>query len=145
MNIPPEPLSPALVLDTNVLVSVLIYRDVRFAALQQSWAAGHFIVATNRPVSEEFARILRYPQFAARCSPEAVFDEYLARTRLVNRPVDRALAACRDPNDQMFLELACAAEAFALLTDDKQLLRMRRRMPFDIVRPLEWIKKRASA
>jgi uncharacterized protein len=46
------------------------------------------------------------------------------------------LPACRDPDDQKFLELALAARAQCLLTKDHALLELaRRRLPFEILRP----------
>ena len=57
-------------------------------------------------------------------------------------PLPIVLPRCRDPDDQRFLELARDAGAAALVTRDRELLRLARRTMrmarFDVLTPESW-------
>lgn len=67
--------------------------------------------------------MLARPKFEARLSEAARrrFLRRLALGALVVEPVER-VRACRDPDDDKFLELALAAGAAAIASDDRDLL-----------------------
>ena len=48
------------------------------------------------------------------------------------------LPRCRDADDQKFLELAATAGADVLVTKDRELLRMKRGLPFRVLPPAEF-------
>jgi len=51
-----------LVLDTNVLVSALLFRSTALALLD-TWRGGRFRLAVSEPILDEYARVLEYPKF----------------------------------------------------------------------------------
>jgi putative PIN family toxin of toxin-antitoxin system len=133
-----------IVLDTNVLVSLLVFGDVRLAPLHAAWAAGRLVVVSDAAVAAEFRRVLDYPQFARRCDAAQTFERYRARVDIVAAPgCDMALPRCRDPHDQKFVELAAVSGAQALLTEDKALLRLRRKLRF-VVEPPALFQRRLA-
>lgn len=133
-----------VVLDTNVLVALLVFEDPQLAPLAAAWADGRLQVATNAATAAEFRRVLDYPQFAGRCDAERIHALY--RARVDDAPdcgrADAALPRCRDADDQKFLELASACGAEALLTRDKALLVLRRKLRFAVQTPLHFQQQR---
>lgn len=131
-----------LVLDTNVLLSLWVFGDPRLRWLDEALTTGSVVLLTNRACSAEFERVLGYPALGLDgrriASARARHDD--AARAVTNVPAHRiALPACRDPDDQKFLELARDGGARFLVTCDKALLAMARRKPmaehFAIVHP----------
>jgi len=60
------------------------------------------------------------------------------------KPSRAALPKCRDPGDQMFIELADAANADALVTGDEDLLVLARRFRIPILTPEAWRRRAVS-
>lgn len=122
-----------LVIDTNVLVSALVFKDSRHLPLREAWEARRHQPLLSIATYRELKRVLCYPMFA-------LSDDQIqtAITRIgpfiewveIDEVRVRDLARCSDRDDQKFLELAFCGKADALLTYDKALLKMRRR-PFD--------------
>lgn len=133
-----------IVLDTNVLISLIVFRDERLALLARRWDEGRLMVLSDAALRQEFARVLDYPIFRARCVPEQALALYDAQV-FPAEAVPGGLALCRDPDDQKFLLLAAGANAAALITDDKALLRMRRRVGFQIETPLVFQRRLLEA
>lgn len=145
VTVPPHPAPPAagatVVLDTNTVLALWMFRDPALQALRTWLDAGGGILATRDDALEELRHVLAYPRFAL--DPprqDALFADYRARTTpAAGAGPCATLPACRDPDDQKFLEIASAAGAAWLLTRDKALLRLARhrlvRARFAIVTP----------
>lgn len=140
-----------VVFDTNVLLSILVFADPRHEPLREAWRAGRLVPLASDACLAEFERVLDYPNLAARDAQEraahvAAFRDYRRHAEAV--AVDlarlRSLPACRDPDDQKFLELAAAGHADALVTGDKRLLELRRRVDFAILAPDALVAKLAT-
>lgn len=118
-----------VVFDTNVLLSLFVFADSRFAPLRGEVAAGRWIALSSAPCLAEFRRVLDYPQFALDATRQnEAYAAYLGLVRLVDavpQPAT-ALPRCKDRDDQKFLELARDGKAHWLVTADKMLLRLRR-------------------
>jgi putative PIN family toxin of toxin-antitoxin system len=118
-----------VVFDTNVLLSLFVFADSRFAPLRGEVAAGRWIALTSAPCLAEFRRVLAYPQFALDAArQDAAHADYRELVRVIDtvpQPA-AALPKCRDKDDQKFLELARDGAAHWLVTADKALLRLRR-------------------
>ena len=52
-----------VVLDTNVLVSALLFSTGRLAWLREAWQQGAVVPLLGRETAEELLRVLRYPKF----------------------------------------------------------------------------------
>jgi len=142
-----------VVLDTNVWLDWLVFADPGVARLRSAHAKGAVEVVIDEACEEELARVLGY-ELHARVLSAAAQAEALASARAIARPHAVArrdefgaapgetrapaarLPACRDPDDQKFLELAFACGAGALLTKDNALLELERGvLPFRIIAP----------
>lgn len=120
-----------MVFDTNVLVSLYVFADSRYAALRQAMERGGLRAVTNRACLAEFARVLDYPQFdfAPERQAEAL-AQYAQHASSVDGVADDAalpLPRCKDRDDQKFLELARDAGVAWLVTSDRALLVLARR------------------
>jgi len=119
-----------VVFDTNVLLSLWVFADSRFATFRERVERGEWLALTDEDCLAEFKRVLGYPQFDL--SPHrqlAIHDTYAASAQLRNdKPYfPQRLPRCSDRDDQKFLELARNADAGWLVTSDKALLKMARR------------------
>ena len=130
-----------IVLDTNVLVSLLVFHDRRYAGIWDAWSGGRLTVISGAKVAAELARVLEYPQFALRRDPALAYEEYRRRVRMLEPHTAMDLPRCRDEDDQKFLILAAAGAAEVLITEDKALLSMRRKLPFAIERPAAFMRR----
>lgn len=120
-----------MVLDTNVLVSLYVFADSRFAPLRTRIESGEWLAVTNDACFGEFRRVLAYPMFAL--SEERQMEALAAYSTRVEQfaapqaNVIVSLPRCKDRDDQKFLELARDSNADWLVTADKALLRLARR------------------
>jgi len=115
---------PRVVLDTNCVLSALVFRNGRMAWLRESWQAGHFQPLASRYTVEELLRTLTYPKFQLTAAErEALLADYLPWVEsVVVDPHGVEIPEVRDPGDRKFLVLAVAGEADALVTGDSDLL-----------------------
>jgi putative PIN family toxin of toxin-antitoxin system len=117
-----------LVLDTNVVLDLLHFRDAAALPLLTALQAGQAVAFRSAACLEELARVLAYPEFRlGEDGRRGILDAYLGLTQHCEVVADAALPRCRDADDQKFLELARAARADILVTKDKALLEMARR------------------
>ena len=133
-------------LDTNVCLDLLRFRDPRTAALRAALEAGDVVVVTDEECRGEWLRVLTYPLLqlddASRDALVAAFDALVRPLPLAVRRTEVVLPRCRDPDDQKFLQLAHASNARWLLSRDRHLLslgkRCRREGWFEITTPEDW-------
>jgi len=115
---------PAVVLDTNLVLSALVFASGRLAPLRLAWQTGRCVPLVSKATASELMRVLDYPKF--KLSPadrEELLADYLPYCRSVRLPARLPkLPICRDANDQMFIALAAVGKADWLVTGDKDLL-----------------------
>lgn len=120
-----------VVLDTNVLVSLYVFSDSRFAPLRARIESGAWQAITNDACFNEFRRVLGYAMFAlSEERQQGALAAYCASVTHLAGPPPSAVASlprCSDRDDQKFLELARDSAADWLVTADKALLRLARR------------------
>jgi putative PIN family toxin of toxin-antitoxin system len=132
---------PRVVLDTNVCLDLFFFGDPRCARLHAALEAGAVTAVSRADCHAEWERVLHYPDLPI--TDEARQRARAAYQRHVTFPVLPAptaiLPRCRDPDDQMFLEVALASGATALVSKDNHLLRLTARCGwFRICLPEEW-------
>lgn len=114
---------PRVVIDTNVLLSALLFNAGTLNWLRQAWQAEDICPLSSRETAGELIRVLSYPKFElSNDEQEDLLADYLpwCETVVVSKPPD--VPKCRDPFDRPFLELALTAQADALITGDNDLL-----------------------
>jgi putative PIN family toxin of toxin-antitoxin system len=119
---------PRVVIDTNLVLSALVFAQGRLAPLRQAWQAHRIQPLVSRVTAAELIRVLAYPKF--RLSPEdqrELLADYLPYCKTVRIPEPPPKTpACRDAFDVPFLQLALAGKARALVTGDRDLLSLAR-------------------
>jgi len=130
--------------DTNVWLDWLVFDDPSIAPIKAAVEAKRAEVFIDSACEAELERALAYDFGRKRTLDAAGRDACLALCRRVARRIaspapeaERAqLPVCRDPDDQKFLEAALAARAAFLVTKDRALLDLARRVThFRIVGP----------
>lgn len=119
---------PRVVIDTNLVLSALVFAQGRLTPLRQAWQTHRIQPLVSRVTTAELIRVLAYPKF--KLSPEEQRElladtlPYCKTVRIPEPPPKTP--ACRDPFDAPFLQLALAGKAKALVTDDRDLLSLAR-------------------
>ena len=121
-----------LVLDTNIVLDLWVFRDAAVAGLGAAIANKEVEWLATGAMRDELAAVLSYEQIGARMdaanvSASVVLERFDAHAVIVPAPVPAA-HKCRDPDDQKFVDLAVAHEA-TLLSKDAQVLALRRKLP----------------
>jgi putative PIN family toxin of toxin-antitoxin system len=114
-----------MVLDTNVLVSALLFRSGRLSWLRQAWQTMALRPVMAKPTTEELLRVLAYPKFRLSAADvEALLEELLPWVEVFAAPIPSVVKrwTVRDPKDQIFLDLALGAGVDLLVTGDADLL-----------------------
>lgn len=111
---------PRVVIDTNCLVSALIFSRRSFAWLRQAWQAQRFVALASRETVSELLRVLAYPKFKlTREEQQALLAEFLPYVETVQiDTTPHGLPDIRDPDDTIFLVLAAVGEADALVSGE---------------------------
>ena len=112
------------VLDTNVLVSSLLFPSGAVSWMRGAWRPGSIRPLVSRETAAELIRVLAYPKFALDPDDRRdLLDDYLPYCESVEVPVaPPAIPECRDPFDRPFLQVALAGRADALVSGDAGVL-----------------------
>ena len=120
-----------IVIDTNIALDLLVFGDPACEPLQAALDAGELRWLATQAMRDELARVLGYPQIVPRLAyyrrtPDAVLADF---DRLAQRvaPAPRASVVCKDPDDQIFIDLAVAHRA-PLRSKDRLVLALRKRL-----------------
>jgi len=127
---------PRVVLDSNIWVDILIFDDAVARPIRAALEAGRLDAIISPACREELRRVLGYPQFARYAVDAKAALAWVDRvTRSVADPEDAArvqgeafVPRCKDRDDQKFLALADAADVAYLVSKDRAVLKLRRRM-----------------
>lgn len=114
-----------VVLDTNVLVSAIILPASRTGLVLLHLRNGAFVPLYHLTTLEELASVLYRRHIRDRYGITELdvkdITELLLAVGEAVEPIHRC-AACRDPQDDIFLEIAIAGHADAIVTGDADLL-----------------------
>jgi putative PIN family toxin of toxin-antitoxin system len=128
-------MSLRVVLDTNIVLSALLFQTGRLSWIRQAWQGESIKPVVCRDTAGELMRVLTYPKF--RLTPEdrdELLTDFLPWAEVVTLPeVSPEIPDCRDPHDRIFLTLARIAEADALVTGDSDLLALREEFKIPIL------------
>ncbi len=126
-----------VVLDTNVLLSALLFRG-RVSGIVRLWEKRKFIPVISSNILKELRSVLEYPKFSLSKKEIAVIltGEILPYFEVVEvrTPVE---GICKDPDDGKFLSCAVAASADLIVAGDKSLLEVRKYGSVRIIKVLD--------
>lgn len=115
---------PRVVLDTNVVLSALLFGGHAAGALRRGWQQGAFTPLVSTVTVQELMRVLAYPKFRLTAGDQQeLLADFLPHTTAVRIPQPPPpVPDCRDPFDLPFLHLAVAGKARWLVSGDRDLL-----------------------
>lgn len=118
-----EIVRPRVVLDTNVILSALLFRSGRVSWIGDAWKGRRLIPLVSKETLVELLRVLAYPKFKLTpAEQQSVLEAFLPYAETVQVNNNQALPKCRDQHDQKFLLLAKQGQADFLVTGDADLL-----------------------
>ncbi|WP_231111055.1 putative toxin-antitoxin system toxin component, PIN family [Acetobacter pasteurianus] len=132
-----------VVLDTNILVSALIYPRGAPDAIYRAWRAHRFDLVTSTTQLEELRRVSRYPKLRSILPPHRVgaminnMRKASVAEQLPTLPDDVTI---NDPDDAFLLTMVLAFDADYLVTGDHRagLLEKGRFQRARIVTPVDF-------
>ena len=121
-----------LVLDTNVVLDAFVFGDASARPLREALLGPQWHWIATAAMREELRRVLAYEQLAPRLAfhhltAEGVLAEFDRLARLVPA-APKAPCTCKDPDDQKFVDLAVAHQGSWLLSKDRAVLALRKRL-----------------
>lgn len=133
-----------VVLDTNVVLSALVFEHGRLSWLRQAWMQQRFIPILDKPCAQELLRALHYPKFKLSGDEvETLLGSYLPYTEAVDTAHAGAmrLPTPTDPDDRKFVRLAHIGRADFLVTGDRALLALAGKTRFVIEKPADFLHR----
>jgi uncharacterized protein len=129
------------VLDSNVLVSAALFKgSIARQAFNKATADGQILM--SEPVLAELQDVLSRPSFDKYLSAQlrtAFLTDLLKVVEIVE--ITQAIAVCRDPKDDKFLELAISGQCNYILSGDKDLLVLHPFQGIEIITPADFLAK----
>ena len=120
----PAPPVPRVVIDTNLVLSALVFAQGCVKPLRLAWQNQQILPLVSKASAAELIRVLHYPKFKLSADDQQeLLADYLAYCQTVVIPQPPPMTPeCRDAFDVPFLQLALAGDAQALITDGRDLL-----------------------
>lgn len=141
----PATVRPRVVIDTQVVMDWLVFRDARVQPLVGALTSGSIQWMVEPAMRDEIRHVLGRG-IAASYGPdlafiEAQFDHFALHVEAAGTQPLASRLACRDPDDQKFIDLALATQARWLISRDKAVLALAKRARprgLNIVTPERW-------
>ncbi|MBR7798656.1 putative toxin-antitoxin system toxin component, PIN family [Undibacterium fentianense] len=119
-----------IVIDTNVCLDLFAFKDQRWQAMFEALQRGELYAISRSDCREEWLAVLHYSHLPiddkTRPGIALLFDQYI-RVETPAPTLER-LPICSDKDDQKFLEIARDARVDVLITKDKALLKLARKI-----------------
>ena len=145
MNPDPDP-RKTIVLDTNVVLDWLLFHDPASAALQAALRGKGLRWVATSAMRDELASVLAGGRFDRWClDTKPLWTGW--EQHCEELPTPQALGAagrfrCTDPDDQKFIDLAVACGACWLVSRDRAVLKLARRLRaagVAVIQPSAWV------
>jgi len=116
--------NPRVILDTNLLISRALTPNSLIASAVRM-IIDHCQLLASQSTVDELIRVLTRVQTKGYVTEDEVHKLIVSYKEIVEWiPIIDKIVECRDPKDDMFLELAVNGEAEYIITGDKDLLVM---------------------
>jgi putative PIN family toxin of toxin-antitoxin system len=132
-----------VVVDTNVFISAALKEKTPPETAVHLAAANHVLLKSTLTERELFVTLGR-PRLAPLIPPDFLdwLHELMTAAELVE--ITEPIAACRDPKDDKFLELAINGHADVLVTGDSDLLGLNPSRGIPIITPVKFVRDAAQ-
>lgn len=132
--------SKRIVIDTNVIVSALIFSNSpTMKSFREAKAEGLILISSD--ILSELIDVLHRQKFDRYLSRE-IREDFLASfsTEAKIIEITETIDICRDAKDNKFLELAVAGKATHIITGDQDLLELHPFRGISIVTPQQFLQ-----
>jgi putative PIN family toxin of toxin-antitoxin system len=129
-----------VVLDTNVLISALLFKG-ELSKIVGLWQKAKTIPVISKETFDELRTVLGYPKLSL-SGPEIksiIEHEILPFFEVVNVS-KHVKGVCRDPGDDKFISCAICANADCIVTGDKDLSDLKKYQSIRIIHASDFIK-----
>jgi uncharacterized protein len=126
---------PPIVVDTNVLISAMLFSE-SISAKALDKALAHYLFVQSEDTLSELASTVRRKKFD-KYKLLSEREQFLLTISRASKTVDITctVSDCRDPKDNRFLELALSASSALIVSGDDDLLSMPPYKGVNIVNP----------
>ena len=129
-----------VVLDTNVLISVLLFKG-ELSRIVGLWQKGKIIPVISKETFDELRTVLEYPKFSlSRAEIKSLIKHDILPFFEVVNVSKHVKGACRDPEDDKFISCAISASADCIVTGDKDLSDLKIYQSIRIIHASDFIK-----
>jgi putative PIN family toxin of toxin-antitoxin system len=123
-------MSLKIVLDTNVCLDLFVFKDPRWLQIMAGLQNKEISAITSEDCREEWLAVLNYEHLPINAENReqivSSFDQYILVEKNTTKQIK--LPTCSDKDDQKFLETCRDADAKVLVTKDKALLKLARKI-----------------
>ena len=126
MNTTFTAMKPRLVLDTNVILDLLVFKDPSAEPIRLLLDAKLVDAVRSEASILELVDVIQRPTFKlSREEQEIILQAWESSTRLLeNAAIESAPFTCRDQDDQVFLDMAYSLRPALLLSKDLRVLEL---------------------
>ena len=120
-------MKPRLVLDTNVILDLLMFKDPSTEPLRLMLDAKTVDAVRSEASMLELIDVIQRPIFKlSQQEQDSILQAWASVTRLLeNTAIESAPFICRDLDDQIFLDMAYSIRPAVLFSKDLRLLELR--------------------
>jgi putative PIN family toxin of toxin-antitoxin system len=120
-------MKPRLVLDTNVILDLLVFKDPSTEPIRLLLDAGLVDAVRSEASMLELVDVIQRPIFKlSQQEQEIILLVWESLTRLLeNTAIESAPFICRDTDDQIFLDMAYSIRPAVLFSKDLRVLELR--------------------
>ena len=119
-------MKPRLILDTNVILDLLVFKDPTTEPIRLLLDAKLVDAVRSEASMLELIDVIQRPIFKlSREAQEIILQKWESSSRLLeNTAIEPAPFTCRDPDDQVFLDMAYSLRPALLLSKDLRVLEL---------------------
>jgi len=129
-----------VVLDTNVLVSALLFKG-ELSKIVDLWERGRIIPLISKETFDEFKKVIAYPKFSLTGDEiKTIIEENVLPFFEVVEANEVIKDVCKDRDDNKFLSCAVSAGADYIVTGDREFCELGKFRTVKIITPLKFLK-----
>ena len=124
-----------VIFDTNVLLDIFVFNDFRAIHIKAALVDRQLKALATPKTIEEFADVISRPLFSLeKSTQDQILNEWGNLAIIIqDETLNSAPWQCRDPDDQVFLNLAYTSKPCLLLSKDNELLKLAKKAALEEV------------
>lgn len=130
---------PRSVLDTNILISALIFQKGPPNLIFISYTSGFFHLCISNELIQELSKVLKQ-KFKVSDNDHSNLMRKVTKKAMIVESAQRITAIKTDPSDNRILECAVAAKVDYIVSGDKHLLSLKKYKTIRIIKASEFLK-----